>query len=270
MVDMDFSYNFLETSFLKPDILKVNLNRPDLHNAFNEELISELTDLGRTLSSNTAIRILILTGNGKSFCAGADLNWMKKTKKFTYDENIKDATELGTMFHVLDELPQAVIGRINGSAIGGGTGLVSICDISVAMEDAKFAFSEVNLGLIPAVISPFVINKIDFRNAREYFLTGERFTAAKAQSMGLINYTASSIQELDDKVDHLVNEIYSSGPNAVKEAKRLIRHIQGTNMKQLLDITAQKIASIRVSSEAQEGISSFLEKRKPNWYKKIR
>ena len=270
MVDIDFSYNFLETSFIKPDILKVNLNRPDLHNAFNEELISELTDLGRTLSSNTAIRILILTGNGKSFCAGADLNWMKKTKQFTYDENIKDANDLGTMFHVLDELPQAVIGRINGPAIGGGTGLVSICDISVALEDAKFAFSEVNLGLIPAVISPFVINKIDFRNAREYFLTGERFTATKALNMGLVNYTASTEQELDDKVNHLVNEIYSSGPNAVKEAKRLIRHIQGINMKQLLDITAQKIASIRVSSEAQEGISAFLEKRKPNWYKKIK
>lgn len=269
MDNMEFSYNFLETSFLEPDILTVKLNRPELHNAFNEELISELSDLGRTLSSNTSIRILILTGNGKSFCAGADLNWMKKTKQFTYDENIKDAKELGTMFHILDELPQAVIGRINGSAIGGGTGLVSICDITVALEDAKFGFSEVNLGLIPAVISPFVINKIDFRNAREYFLTGERFTATTALNLGLVNYTAKTEQELDEKVNHLVNEIYRSGPNAVKEAKRLIRHIQGLNMNQLLDLTAQKIASIRITPEAQEGIASFLEKRKPIWFKKL-
>ncbi len=266
---IEFSYNNLITHFIAPDILQVTLNRPDLHNAFNEELISELSDLGTKLTTNNDIRIVVLTGSGRSFCAGADLNWMKKTKSFTFEENEKDAINLGTMFHILDELPQAIIGRINGSAIGGGTGLVSICDISVAVEQAKFAFSEVNLGLIPAVISPFVINKIDFHNAREFFLTGERFDANKACSIGLVNYTVKDETELDQKVKYLINQLYSSGPSAIKEAKHLIRTIQDKNMKSLLGITSQKIASIRVSSEAQEGISSFLEKRKPNWIKKL-
>lgn len=263
------TYRTLQVTSVASDILQVTLNRPELHNAFNEDLISELSDLGNQLSNNSDIRIVILTGNGKSFCAGADLNWMKKTKNFTFEENKDDAINLGMMFHILDELPQAVIGRINGSAIGGGTGLVSICDISVTVQQAKFAFSEVNLGLIPAVISPFVINKINFHNAREFFLTGERFDGNKACSIGLVNYVVKNEAELDQKVKYLVNQIYSSGPSAIKEAKHLIRTIQDKNMESILSSTAQKIASIRVSPEAQEGISAFLEKRKPDWIKKL-
>ena len=266
---MDFSYNFLETTYLAPDVLQISLNRPDLHNAFNEELIAELTDIGLKLQSSSDIRIVILTGNGKSFCAGADLNWMKKSKNFSYDENMQDSLNLGKMFHTLDELPQAVIGKINGSAIGGGTGLVSICDISIGIERAKFGFSEVNLGLLPAVISPFIINKIDFRNAREFFLTGERFTAQTAHSIGLLNYVVKTEDELSEKVIYLINEIYTSGPAAVKEIKKLIKELRNFDMVKVLNLTAKKIATIRTSSEAQEGISSFLEKRKPLWFKNI-
>ena len=266
---MDYNYQFLETSLLAPDILQVSLNRPELHNAFNEDIIAELTDLGTKLESNTTFRIVVLTGNGKSFCAGADLNWMKKTKDFSYDENMDDAIKLGTMFHVLNEVPQAVIGKINGAAIGGGTGLVSICDITIAMDRAKFGFSEVNLGLIPSVISPFVIGKIDFRNAREFFITGERFDAQRALEIGLINYVVSSEEEMNEKLSFLINQIYASGPQAVKSSKFLVKRIQNYHMQELLTTTAQKIASIRTSQEAQEGISAFLEKRKPNWYKKI-
>ena len=263
---MDFTYTYLETTYIAPDILQVTLNRPDLHNAFNEDLIAELTDLATKLHSKTSV---ILTGKGKSFCAGADLNWMKKTKDFSFDENIEDATKLGTMFHVLNELPQAVIGKINGSAIGGGTGLVSICDITVTMNQAKFGFSEVNLGLIPAVISPFVIGKIDFKNAREFFITGERFDAQKAVDLGLVNYVVSSEEEMEQKITFLINQIYSSGPNAVKESKQLVQTIQNYQMREILSITAKNIASIRTSSEGQEGISAFIEKRKPNWFKKL-
>ena len=267
---MEFFYQFLETSLLAPDVLQVSLNRPDLHNAFNEVLIAELTDFATKLQSNTDIRIVILTGNGKSFCAGADLNWMKKTKDFTFEENKDDSLNLGKMFHALNELPQAVIGRINGSAIGGGTGLVSICDVSVAIDSAKFGFSEVNLGLIPAVISPFVISKIDFRNAREFFLTGERFDAQRALAIGLVNYVVSSESEMDEKITHLINQIYTSGPNAVSASKLLVKTIQNYNMQEILEVTAQKIASIRTTPEGQEGISSFLEKRKPNWFKEFK
>lgn len=266
---MEFVYQFLETKFLAPDVLQVGLNRPELHNAFNEELIAELTDLATKLQTNTDIRIVILTGNGRSFCAGADLNWMKKTKDFSFEENKEDSLKLGKMFHVLNELPQAVIGKINGSAIGGGTGLVSICDISVALDRAKFGFSEVNLGLIPAVISPFVIGKIDFRNAREFFITGERFDAQRALNIGLINYVVSSENQMEEKITHLINQIYTSGPNAVKASKLLIKTIQNSNLQEILDLTAGKIASIRTSAEGQEGIAAFLEKRKPNWYKEL-
>jgi len=265
---MEFNYKFLETTLIAPDIIQIALNRPDLHNAFNEDLIAELTDIGLKLQNNTDVRIVILTGNGKSFCAGADLNWMKKSKDFTYEENMQDSMNLGKMFHVLDQLPQAVIGKINGAAIGGGTGLVSICDISVGLSRAKFGFSEVNLGLIPAVISPFVINKIDFRNAREFFITGERFTGQTAQAIGLLNYIVESEQELNDKVTYLINQIYASGPSAVKASKQLINDLRNLDMDKMLDLTAKKIASIRTGPEAQEGISSFLEKRKPNWSKK--
>lgn len=267
---MDFNYPFLETKFLTSDVLQVSLNRPELHNAFNEELIAELTDLATKLQANNDIRILVLTGNGRSFCAGADLNWMKKTKDFSFEENKEDSLNLGKMFHVLNELPQAVIGKINGSAIGGGTGLVSICDISVAMDRAKFGFSEVNLGLIPAVISPFVIGKIDFCNAREFFITGERFNAQRALTIGLVNYVVTSEAEMEEKITHLINQIYISGPNAVKASKLLVKTIQNLNMQEILSITAEKIASIRTSPEGQEGISAFLEKRKPNWFKELK
>jgi methylglutaconyl-CoA hydratase len=266
---MNFSYTFLETLYISPEVLQISLNRPELHNAFNEVLISELTDIGKKLQNLSSIRVVVLTGKGKSFCAGADLNWMKKTKELSFQDNVVDATVLGTMFHVLDEVPQAVIGRINGSALGGGTGLISICDISIGLEQAKFGLTEVNLGIIPSVISPFVINKIGIKNAREFFLTGERFDGKTALSAGLLNYVVTTEEELNKKVFHLINELLISGPVAVKESKQLIREFGKLNMNNVLQFTSEKIAKIRISPEGQEGISSFLEKRKPNWVKKI-
>ena len=266
---MDFNYNYLDVRLLREDIIQVYLNRPDLHNAFNEELITELSDFGKRVQKNSEIRIVILSGRGKSFCAGADLNWMKKTKMYSYEQNVEDAKKLGKMFHILDRLPQVVIGRINGSTIGGGTGLVSACDVSVTIEKAKFGFSEVNLVLSPAVISPFVLRKIGFQKAREFFLTGERFSGEIAKDMGLINYVVANEQELDKKIEDLIQQVYSSGPKAVVESKRLLRLLENKNMDDLLNKTAELIATLRISPEGQEGISAFLEKRKPNWFKSL-
>lgn len=266
---MEFNYKNLDVRLHQNDIIKVYINRPELHNAFNSELIHELSDLGKSLQNNSEIRIVILSGHGKSFCAGADLNWMKKTKNYSYERNIEDAKKLGEMFHILDRLPQFVIGRINGSAIGGGTGLISICDVSVSIDKAKFGFSEVNLGLSPAVISPFVLRKIGFQKARTLFLTGEKISGKTAKEIGLINYVVSDKLELDKKVLQLVNQVYSSGPKAVAESKRLLQLIENNNMETLLDRTSELIAKLRTSTEGQEGISAFLEKRRPIWFKSI-
>lgn len=264
---INIKLNFIETNYIHNDVFEIRLNRPELRNAFNDEIIKELTDLGNLLLSETDIRVVILTGNGKSFCAGADLNWMRKSKHYTVEENIIDAKKLGSMFHTLNNIPQALIGKINGSAIGGGTGLVSVCDVTVGTVNSKFAFSEVNLGLLPAVISPFVIERIGLNHARELFLTGERFNGTKAEKIGLLNYVVSNESELDEIVTNLIYQLRRSGPNAIKEAKKLLKIISQQNSNELLKVTSKIIADIRTSKEGQEGISSFLEKRDPNWIK---
>jgi methylglutaconyl-CoA hydratase len=262
------SYKTLLVTNPQENILRIDLNRPDLHNAFNDELIKELTQLGKKISNQLDIRVIILSGQGRSFCAGADLNWMKKTHSYTIEENFTDSLQLGQLFKVLHELPQAVIGRINGSAIGGGTGLVSICDICVGIERAKFGFSEVNLGIIPAVISPFVVEKIGFQHAREYFITGQRFSALRAQEIGLLNYVVPDEKTLDKKIQELIQEILTSGPRAVQHSKILLNKL--LNYPETIhEYTARTIANLRVSPEGQEGITSFLEKRKPSWNQKV-
>ena len=228
------------------------LSRPAVHNAFNEDFISELTDFFSRIEEH-GLRALILTGAGKSFCAGADLNWMKKMKDYTDKENYQDSFELSRMFQTINQCPVPVIGKINGASLGGGSGLVSVCDIAIAQERAQFGFTEVKLGLIPAVISPYVIAKIGESQARAFFLTGERFRAPKAFEIGLVHEVVK-MEELDQKVEEKVQEILSAGAHASREAKNLIHQVmrpKQADKERIIDITCKAISKIRVADEAQ-------------------
>jgi methylglutaconyl-CoA hydratase len=255
-----------ETIIYKIDdkIARVILNRPDVHNAFNDTMIQELSNVFDDIEKNPDIRVVILTGEGKSFCAGADLNWMRRVKDYTYEENLKESLDLAEMLHKIYSCPKPTIARVNGAAIGGGTGLVAVCDIAIAASTAKFSFSEVKIGLIPACISPYVLKKCGEGKCREFFLTGERLTADKACVAGLVNHVASS-EEIDKIVDELVNQLISSGPEAIKKCKELLRKVSEMSLENAKKYTAEVIAQLRISEEGQEGMNSFLEKRKPRW-----
>ena len=250
---------------IKNQTAVVTLSRPEVHNAFNDETISALTKTFSDLDKNENIRTIILQAEGKSFCAGADLSWMKSTVNFTYDENIEDGKCLAKMFKTIYECSKPVLGRVHGTAIGGGIGLVSVCDITCALDTAKFSLSEVKIGLIPAVISPFVLEKISLSEAKRYFLTGERFDANEAKRIGLISETADSIENLDRKINDWVQNILSGGKEAIKICKKMIQEISSMNLNESLELTAKQIAKLRVGKEAQEGMQAFLEKRAPNW-----
>ncbi|HZT76041.1 MAG TPA: enoyl-CoA hydratase-related protein [Vicinamibacterales bacterium] len=245
----------------------LTLNRPDVRNAFNEAVIAELTayaaDAGAA-ATRGEIRAVVLAGAGKTFSAGADVNWMSQTIAYTEDENIRDATKMSRMFTALDELPVPLIGRIHGAALGGGAGLAAVCDIVVAASDALFGFTEVKLGILPAVISPFALAKIGRSAARELFLTGARFSAARAKEIGLVHAVVPSA-ELDATVQAFVTDILSAGPQAVAAAKALIRTVCERPSGEATTITAHAIAARRVSPEGQEGLKAFLEKRKAAW-----
>jgi len=241
----------------------LTLNRPDVRNAFNEELIADLTAWAEQAAAANDIRAVVLRGAGKTFCAGADVNWMAKTVTYTRDENLADAKRMRRMFEALDELPFPLIGRVHGAALGGGAGLAAICDIVVAAETATFGFTEVKLGILPAVISPFALRKVGISAARELFLTGARFSAARAREIGLVHAVVPEM-ELDDAVDGFLREIESAAPDAVAEAKRMIREVAG-RVGDEAEITAAAIAERRVSPEGQEGLRAFLEKRTPAW-----
>jgi methylglutaconyl-CoA hydratase len=235
-------------------VLRVTLTRPDRRNAFDAALITELAeafvDVGRA-------RAVVLAGEGSSFCAGADVEWMRASVELSYEENLADALALRRMLEAIDSCPAPVVARVQGHALGGGCGLVACADVAVAREDAVFAFSEVKLGIVPAVISPFALAKIGPSQARRYFLTGERFDAATALRIGLVQEVAA---DLDGAVDRVVGELLSAGPRAVRAAKRLV-------LDAPLDAreTAQRIAERRTSDEGQEGLRAFLEKRPPGW-----
>jgi methylglutaconyl-CoA hydratase len=240
----------------------VRLFRPEVKNAFNETLIEELP---RALGeASRSARVIVLRGEGSTFSAGADVAWMKKSKDYTEARNLKDATAMAGLFRAVDECPIPVIARVEGAALGGGTGLVAAADIAVAAEGSQFGFTEVRLGLIPAVISTFVLPKIGERWARRYFLTGERFGAREAREMGLVHEVVPA-ETLDEKVGSLVQEILRSGPEAVKAAKQLLRHVADMTRGEALEHTIRTIARLRVSPEAQEGLQAFLEKRRPGW-----
>jgi methylglutaconyl-CoA hydratase len=242
----------------------VSLNRPDVRNAFNEELIAELTRWATTIHGDPDVRAVVLSGAGKSFCAGADISWMAKTVEFSEDENIRDAAAASRMFGALNTLPVPLIGRIHGAALGGGVGLAAVCDIAVADHDTQFGFTEVKLGILPAVISPFVLEKIGRSPARELFLTGSRFSARRAQEIGLVHAVVSS-GELDATVHHYLEECLTGGREAIAAAKALIAQVWDRPFAEALPITAAALAKRRVSTEGQEGLRAFLEKRKPRW-----
>jgi methylglutaconyl-CoA hydratase len=242
----------------------LTLNRPDVRNAFNAEMIAELASWADDIvDSAGAVRAVVIGGAGKVFCAGADAAWLATSATYSEDENIRDATATSRMFQAIDELPVPVIGRVHGAAIGGGAGLAAVCDIVVAADDAVFGFTEVKLGIIPAVISPFVLNKIGQSAARELFLTGARFPAARAYKIDLVHAVVPAL-DLDTTVSRYVAEILASGPEAISAAKMLVRDVW-RNGGDVAAGTAQALASRRASPEGQEGLRAFLEKRKPRW-----
>jgi len=246
------------------NIATIFLNRPDVHNAMNEKLMKELTTCFHELGKDNTVRTIILTGKGKSFCAGADLNWMKSMAKYSKEENIKDSRLLLNLYEAIYNCPKPVIGRVNGHAFGGGIGLFAVCDITIAVPDCKFAFTEVKLGIIPAVISNYIIRKIGLSNMRRLFITGERFNSEYAKEIGLIDYVIPT-EELDSKIQFYIDLLKSSGPNAIIEVKKLIDSCEKMDRSKYKDHTVEKISELRVSKEGQEGINAFLEKRKTKW-----
>jgi len=245
-------------------VLRLTLNRPEVRNAFDEEVIQTLSAAAFHASEDRSIRAIVLAGNGKAFCAGADIGWMAKAIAYSRQENLSDAEDLARLLERLDTLPVPVIGRIQGSALGGGVGLAAICDIAIAAEDAVFALSEVKLGILPAVVAPYVLRKIGISAARELFLTGARFDAARAREMGLVHEVVPA-SDLDVAVRRRVDEVLTAGPDGIAKAKALIREIAGLHPEDVIGITTNAIASQRVSEEGQEGLRAFLEKRKPSW-----
>ncbi len=257
-------YEFLLTRRDGP-VEYLTLNRPDVRNAFNAEMIAELSLWAGRLSADLAgVRVVVIGGAGKVFCAGADASWLAKTATYSPEENIRDAITTSHMFRAIDELPVPVIGRVHGAAIGGGAGLTAVCDVVVSADDAVFGFTEVKLGIIPAVISPFVLRKIGPSAARELFVTGARFPAARAYKMELAHAVVPA-PDLDLTIARYVAEILASGPQAIAAAKTLIRDVLAHATDDVTDLTARALAARRASDEGQEGLKAFLGKRKPRW-----
>lgn len=245
-------------------VLTVALNRPENHNAFNPTMITELTAAFREVGQREEVRVVVLTGNGRSFCAGADVGMMRATADYTFEENVADGGRIFDLMAAVDSCPKPVIGRVNGAAIGGGAGLVSCCDVVVAVERATFAFSEVRLGIVPAVISPFVLAKIGPAHGRELFLTGERFDAQRAYHIGLVHHVVPEA-ELDAKVAERVEQLLTAAPGAQAAVKELIGAVANQPKEAMRDYTTNLIAERRAGKEGREGMSAFLEKRKTSW-----
>jgi methylglutaconyl-CoA hydratase len=241
----------------------VALNRPEVRNAFNEEVIAELTAWAGSVRAGD-VRVAVLRGEGKVFSAGADLTWMSKMVRYSEEENLRDARAAAGMFQALDSLPVALVGRVQGAALGGGVGLAAVCDIVVAADDAVFGLTETKLGILPAVISPFVLAKIGVSAARELFLSAARFSAARAREVGLV-HAVTTAADLDTIVDAYVREILTSAPHAVAAAKALIAKVANRTPSEAAELTAATIARHRVSDEGQDGMRAFLEKKKPGW-----
>ncbi|MEO0611965.1 MAG: enoyl-CoA hydratase-related protein [Pseudomonadota bacterium] len=257
--------NLILTTIDARGIARVTLNRPDLRNAFNEEMIGQICDSIGQLASNENVRVVIITGAGKAFSAGGDLNMMKRVANYSSAENKDDARRLAHMLEGIYNCPKPTIALVNGPALGGGLGLISACDIAIARDDAFFALSEVKVGLIPAVISPFVVEAIGIRQARRYFLTAERFSAETAREIGLVHKICIA-ENLNATLEETLDELLQGAPRAQAKAKALIRLVAYKSVgKQTREETAALIAEMRAADEGREGVSAFLEKRKPNW-----
>jgi methylglutaconyl-CoA hydratase len=242
----------------------LTLNRPDVRNAFNEQMIADLTAWAASINADDDVRVAVIAGTGKVFSAGADITWMANALNYTHDENVQDANAAARMFAALDTLPIALIGRIHGAALGGGAGLAAVCDVVVTDENAVFGFTEVKLGILPAVISPYALAKIGRSAARELFLTGMRFNAVRAREIGLV-HAVVPVDQLDTMVVMYVNEFLSAAPDAISTAKALIPRVWARGAFDAAGLTAEAIAARRVSPEGQEGLRAFLEKRKASW-----
>ncbi len=246
-------------------VAEVWLNRPDLRNAFNSEVIAELSAAFRNLGTDAQLRVIVLGGHGKAFCAGADLNWMRAMADYTWTQNKADADALADMLWTLHSCPLPLVGRIQGDCYAGGVGLAAVCDVLVAAEGAHFCLSEARLGLLPATIGPYVVRALGEQAARRYFITAERFSALRAQALGFVHEVVAP-EALDSCVQAIVAALVANGPAAVKASKRLVQDLAGRGIDAALrDDTARRIADIRASDEGREGVSAFLAKRDPNW-----
>jgi len=254
----------LYTSLDARGVATVTLTRAWVHNAFDDVLIARLTEVFTSMGENPAVRVVVLAAEGKSFSAGADLNWMKRMAGYSREENLADAKALATMLETIDRCPKPTLALVQGAAYGGGVGLVAACDIAIGTAGASFSLSEVKLGIIPAVISPYVLNAIGPRAARRYMLTGERFDAEEAHRIGLLHDVVGS-EELVGAGELMISALLQAGPNAQTAVKDLIRAVSFCAPDAVMDKTAGRIADLRVSAEGQEGLGAFLEKRKPSW-----
>ena len=258
------TYQTLDIS-IDGKVATITLNRPDVRNAFNETTIAEIKQAFEEVGGNEGVRAIVLAANGPAFCAGADLNWMKKIAGYTHAENNADALQLAQMLRAIYLCPKPVVAKVQGDCYAGGMGLVAACDIIVAVDAANFCLSEVKLGLIPATISPYVIKAMGENASRRYFLTAERFSAQEALRIGFAHEVVIA-EMLDAKVAEIVKALVNNSPNAVQQAKALVREVAGRPVNDaLLADTAERIAHIRASEQGREGVQSFLEKRKPNW-----
>ena len=259
-------YETITLEATREGIAVLTLNRPDRRNAFNGQVIAELTDALETLEEQDALRMVILRGAGQTFSAGADLKWMEAAQHWTRDDNEEDAMALAVMLRKLANLPQMTQALVQGAAMGGGAGLVAACDVAVALEGTKFRFSEVRLGLTPATISPFVISAIGPRWAKALFVTAETFDAAFAEKIGLVQYVVSDTAEMAKMEEYLADLVFAAAPGAVRDAKTLVLDFAGEPLSEALSReSARRIAARRVSDEGKEGLAAFLEKRKPDW-----
>lgn len=244
----------------------VTLNRPEVHNAFDEMMITRLREIFQILEEDNHCRAVVLRGAGKSFCAGADLDWMKRASDFSHNENLADAEYLAAMLNSLYSLNKMTIACVRGVAMGGGLGLLSCCDLVIADTEARFALSEVKIGLIPATISPYVLTAMGPRNARRYFQTGERFKGQRAYDLGLVHELVTSEEGMDEQLKIILDHVRTGGPFAMREAKRLIMDFADQPLSAaMMQDSAERIAAIRARPEAKEGLNSFLEKRQPDW-----
>ncbi len=260
---MTYTHIAVERSF-QGKVATVTMKRAEVHNAFNAQLIQDLQAAFSDLSTDEKLHAVVLTGDGPSFSAGADLSMMKASATFSQEQNLSDSLRLADLFDMINRCPCPVVARVNGTAMGGGAGLISVCDIVIAAESARLAFSEVKLGIAPAVISPYVIRKIGETNARVLFVTGERFSAMRGREIGLV-HTVVPLEELDAALEKVLRELLSSGPQALRACKTLALNVGHMDHETARKYTAETISALRVSAEGQEGLRSFLEKRKPNW-----